>query len=290
MWSQLFNIPFHNTGVGKNESLTEGVLMMTLHVLVPVPVLVQVYCRNSTVEMADDDQDCAICLEALTTPLRLPCGHTLDCHCLLRVLAQKFRESPAMAPCPCCRATFTHGHIMMHLQDNISPDFDSMGHVRAAAEEYDQAARKVLAMKREQANNLRNPPWFVKLWIGVVIVATLALFGSVAYLAHAGVFAQVAADLNADVSFDLRRLRASRERAIDLEEASDAARAKREQSTLQLQPGMLTECELWQEEELSRRGQPIKEEAHEPPGGAAAHVPPTRRIAAGQVPWRRLLL
>ena len=35
---------------------------------------------------------CAICLEPLTTPTTLRCGHRLDAHCLLRVLTQHARD------------------------------------------------------------------------------------------------------------------------------------------------------------------------------------------------------
>ena len=48
---------------------------------------------------------CAICLDPLSTPCKLrSCGHVLDCHCLLKVLA---RLGGQPASCPLCRKPFT---------------------------------------------------------------------------------------------------------------------------------------------------------------------------------------
>ena len=59
----------------------------------------------------DTDSDCPVCMETLCAPCTLPCGHTLDGHCLLRVLSPRLVRNKHEAPCPCCRAPFSESAI-----------------------------------------------------------------------------------------------------------------------------------------------------------------------------------
>ena len=45
--------------------------------------------------------ECPVCLEPMLLPCRLPCGHVLNAHCLLRIMARGDNHQ-----CPCCRKGF----------------------------------------------------------------------------------------------------------------------------------------------------------------------------------------
>jgi hypothetical protein len=53
---------------------------------------------------AEDDPDCTcfVCYEVLLDPVTLPCGHTLDQRCLLRVVATA-SSGVGQRACPYCR-------------------------------------------------------------------------------------------------------------------------------------------------------------------------------------------
>ncbi|KDO29138.1 hypothetical protein SPRG_05381 [Saprolegnia parasitica CBS 223.65] len=58
------------------------------------------------VEVDVDDIRCAICLDVLTTPATLACGHSFDLRCVRRL-----RASPCAIACPVCRAPMKASHL-----------------------------------------------------------------------------------------------------------------------------------------------------------------------------------
>jgi hypothetical protein len=50
----------------------------------------------------DDDCTCFVCYEVMLNPVTLPCGHTLDQRCLLKVVAMASTGAGQRA-CPMCR-------------------------------------------------------------------------------------------------------------------------------------------------------------------------------------------
>jgi len=58
--------------------------------------------RNQPEPEVDPDWNCAVCHEVLLDPVALPCGHSLDQHCLQRVVAAANGGNGQRA-CPTCR-------------------------------------------------------------------------------------------------------------------------------------------------------------------------------------------
>ena len=54
--------------------------------------------------------ECPVCLEPLLLPCRLHCGHEVDAHCLLRMLA-RVEDDDICSKCPCCRVAFKASDI-----------------------------------------------------------------------------------------------------------------------------------------------------------------------------------
>ena len=111
--------------------------------------------RTSTIRMADEALECAICLEPVLTPQRLTCGHTFDAHCLVRILAKAAEDGATEAPCPVCRAAFSKRNADCGQLSQLCPQAASA--MIAAREDY---ARAQARFARRQVAAALNPMGF----------------------------------------------------------------------------------------------------------------------------------
>ena len=58
--------------------------------------------RNQPEPEVDPNWNCAVCHEVLLDPVTLPCGHSLDQHCLQKVV-DVARRGNGQRACPTCR-------------------------------------------------------------------------------------------------------------------------------------------------------------------------------------------
>ena len=125
-----------------------------------------------------DSDVCAVCLEPLTSACRLPCGHTLDAHCLLRVLAASYTNGTNAhsggAPCPCCRVPFARTDVvtparLFGMLRRRAPLRSVDEAIALASREYETARRQHLA---------RVPSYVALMVCLLIICATVALLCS----------------------------------------------------------------------------------------------------------------
>ena len=136
---------------------------------------------------AEAEDCCAICLEPLQTPAKLPCGHRLDSHCLLRLLARE--AGRGVAPCPCCRAMFCKADLGVSkaLQSawlRGRPTSQELL-IAGAMDEYERARR---------GNNASH--WhgycIIFTFLVTVVASTFGLVWAVVTLEQEGIFAALA--------------------------------------------------------------------------------------------------